>query len=75
MNVNNCPKTLAVVKHLKIQNDPEYFKEFIIGSAQYKRYSPKALDRIKSELPRIDINEVWEQHKPHPRKKGFKLQL
>ncbi|HID20403.1 MAG TPA: hypothetical protein EYP28_05660 [Methanophagales archaeon] len=58
------PKTLALVKHLGMQNDPEYFKEFIIDSTHHKRYSPKALDRIKKELPQIDLDEVWKKHKP-----------
>ena len=64
------PKTLALVKHLKIQNDPDCFKEFIIGSAHYKRYSPKALDRIRKNLPRVDLDEVWKKYKPQPRKKA-----
>lgn len=64
------PKTLAIVKHLKLQEDPEYFKEFILGSSHFKRYSPKALDKIKKELPNLDINEIWNKYKPSARKKS-----
>lgn len=62
------PKALAIVKHLKLQEDPEYFKEFVFGSVHHKRYSPKALDKIKKELPNLDINEIWDEHKPSRRK-------
>jgi hypothetical protein len=48
----SLPKTLAVVQELEIQEDAEYFKEFAIGAMHYKRYSPKALDRIKKSLPK-----------------------
>lgn len=65
----SLPKALAVVKELKIQEDREYFKEFTIGSQRFKRYSPKALDRIKRELPILDMNKIWQRHKPGGRKK------
>lgn len=59
----SVPKTLAVIKHLKLQDDPEYFKEFIIGSCDFKRYSWKALDRIKKDLPNLDMQKVWNKYK------------
>ncbi|MBU2446669.1 MAG: hypothetical protein KJ666_14025 [Bacteroidetes bacterium] len=63
------PKTLAVIKELKLTSDAEYYKQFMIGKMQLKRYSPKAIDRIKKELPSLDIDEVWKHHKPTSRKK------
>jgi hypothetical protein len=65
----SAPRTLAVIKELGLQNDAEYFKEFTIGAIHSKRYSPKALDCIKKELPRLDMENVWKQHKPSGRKK------
>ena len=62
------PKTNAIVRHLKLQDDPEYFKEFTLGSAHFKRYSPKALDKIKKELPNLEVNEIWNKQKPSGRK-------
>lgn len=64
------PKTLAVVKCLKLQADSEYFKEFHIGKSRFKMYSPKALDRLKKELPNLDVNEIWNEYKPYGRKEG-----
>jgi len=64
------PKTLAVVKELTILEDPECFKEFTIGSVHFKRYSPKALDRIKKALPSLNLDEVWKKHRPSGRRKS-----
>lgn len=56
------PKALALVRHLDIQDNPEYFKVIRIGSQQHKRYSAKALDLLKKTLPMIDIGKVWRIH-------------
>jgi hypothetical protein len=58
------PKLLAVVRELRLQGDSEYFKEFQIGSAFYKRYSPKALEKIQQELPKLNMDEVWTKNRP-----------
>lgn len=57
------PKTLAVVDHLSLQADEEYFKELQIGKSKFKRYSQKALQRIRNEIPNLDIDDVWRTHK------------
>ena len=38
------PKTVAVVDALGMRDDPDYYKEFRIGSSLHKRYSRKAID-------------------------------
>ncbi len=63
------PKTHAIVRHLKLQDSPDYFKKFTIGKTHFNRYSPKALDKIITELPNLDIEEIWEKNKPTGRKK------
>jgi len=62
------PKTLAVVRHLQVQDSTEYFKEVRIGKSKFKRYSPKALDLLKRNLPELDLAAIWEKHRPRPRK-------
>jgi hypothetical protein len=62
------PRTLAVIRELKLQEDAEFFKKFTIGKQQHKRYSPKALDRIHRALSQLDLEEVWQRHKPRGRK-------
>lgn len=64
----SLPKSLAVVKELALTVDPEYYKEFRIGSSHFKRYSPKALDKIKNALPGLDIDEIWQRQKPKGRR-------
>lgn len=62
------PRTLALVKHLKLQDSEDFFKEIRVGKATFKRYSPKALDALKKALKEVDMEAVWQQHKPRRRK-------
>lgn len=57
------PKASAVIWHLRIQSDPECFKEIIIGKSKFQRYSKKALDKIKDSLRHLNIDEIWEEYK------------
>ena len=66
-----APKVLAVIKHLGLQQDVEYFKEFRIGAARYKRYSQKVVAKLREEIANLDIQEVWEKHRPRPRYRAF----
>jgi hypothetical protein len=66
------PKTLAVIKELELQKDPEYFKEISINCSHFKRYSAKSLAKIKEELPNLDIHEIWNKHKPSHKKSSNK---
>ena len=56
------PKCLAVIRYLDLQSSDEYYKEIIIGKSRYKRYSPKAITRIREALPTLDIGMVWAKH-------------
>lgn len=62
-------KALAVVKHLALQDSLDYFKEVKVGNNRFKRYSAKALDKVIKELPGINMEAIWEKHKPKGRKK------
>ena len=55
------PKLLEVIHHLKIQDSDEYFKEIPIGKSRFKRYSLKALELLKGEIPKLDIQQLWEK--------------
>ena len=54
----------AVIKELKIQENKDAFKEIKINSQTYRRYSPLALDILKKELRNLDIEQVWQKHRP-----------
>jgi hypothetical protein len=55
------PRTTAAIRYFGLQSDPECFKEFTIGKARFARYSPKAIERLKEELAKKPIDEIWRQ--------------
>jgi hypothetical protein len=63
-------KALAVIKHLKLQDNEDYFKVVKLGKTEFKRYSPKALEAIKTSLPNLNLHEIWNSHKPTGRPKS-----
>jgi hypothetical protein len=54
----------TIVTHLRLRDSDEYYAEFSIDSQHYKRYSQKALDRIRAELPAMDVAAIWQEHRP-----------
>lgn len=62
-------KTNALIRHLNLQADSDYFKQIVIGKTKFNRYSQKAIDRIKKELPVISMDKIWEQYGPKRSKK------
>lgn len=58
-----APKLVALVWHLKLQDSDEYFKQVRIGKSVFKRYSVKALDKIKKALEEVDMEEVWKAYR------------
>lgn len=57
-------KLLAAIRELKIQENADAFKEIKMSSQIHKRYSPLALDILKKELPKMDMDDVWLRNKP-----------
>ncbi len=62
------PRAVALVQHLGLQKNEKYYKEVRVGNSRFKRYSKLAVDRILEVLPRIDMEEVWEKHRPRRRR-------
>lgn len=54
----------AIIKEMKLQDEKESYKEFQIGTQVYKRYSPLALDKLKKEIPKLDIEGIWQKNRP-----------
>jgi hypothetical protein len=52
-------KVVAVVDHLGLRKDHECYKEFKIGSQTHKRYSTKAIEKVREALEREGIEEIW----------------
>jgi len=60
----NQSRTLALVMHLDLQSSTEYFKAVQIGRSVFKRYSQRALTAIQEALKTVDMDKVWQLHKP-----------
>ena len=68
----SSPKTLALIRFLGLQNDPDCFKRIVIGRSPFKMYSGNALSRLKDALPDVDLEKVWRSHGPKPKKPRYR---
>ena len=64
------PKTIAIVDDLGMRDDPDYYKEFRIGSSVHKRYSQKAIDKVKAVCESAD--EIWAKRQASMKKSRTK---
>lgn len=64
------PKAIAVVDHLGLRDDQECYKEINIGKAVFKRYSHKALEKIKEALKKESVEEIWQKRRAMGRRAG-----
>ena len=62
------PKTLALIKYTRLQEDPDCFKIFRISTQPFKRYSQHAIKRLVEAAKTVDLDEVWQENKPAGRK-------
>lgn len=66
-----APKCLALIRHHKLQDDKEFFKEIKVGSVILRRYSSKALDMLMKNKPTEEqFKSIWAQHKPTGKRKS-----
>ena len=63
------PKTLAVIHHLGLREDPDYYKEFRFGRSMHKRFSQKAIDAIKECASKEDVRDIWAEYQKQRQKK------
>jgi hypothetical protein len=63
------PKVVAVVDHLDLRKDSDCYKEFKIGSQTHKRYSPKAIEKVREALEREGIDEIWRKYRARARQR------
>ena len=63
------PKLTAMVRYLKLEDDADCFKAVTIGKSKFRRFSPKAISQIKTEMEKVSIDEVWKKFKPTPHKR------
>jgi len=62
-----APKLGVVIERIGLRLDKDCYREFHIASTPtksppLKRYSLKALDRLRAELPALDVDALWTAH-------------
>ena len=62
------PRLHAVIKALEIRSNEEFYKEFKFGKTVHRRYSPKALDCLRRKIPELDLDKIWDEHRPRKRR-------
>jgi hypothetical protein len=60
----SAPRVLALIKHLKLQEKDEFFRDIRIGKVNFKRYSPNALKTLQETVKVVEMDKVWELHRP-----------
>lgn len=65
------PRLVAMIRYLRIQDDPDCYKLIVLGGTKISRYSRHALSRIRAALDTVDMAEVWSQHRPVARKRAL----
>ncbi len=63
------PKAIAVVDYLNLRQDQECYKEFKVGEISHKRYSAKAIEKIKYALKEVDADEIWAKKRAEMKKR------
>jgi hypothetical protein len=58
------PKVTAVIRFLKLQDDTDCFKRWVIQGVPHEQYSQKAIERIKVALKEHSVDEIWRSHGP-----------
>lgn len=55
-------KTTAMVRYLNLQSEPDCFKEIVVGKQVHKRYSQRAITRLKEALEVVSADDIWRSH-------------
>jgi hypothetical protein len=64
------PRSLALRRHLGIDDDDTCRHEFVFHSQRIVRYSDNALTRMRDAVAGLDMDAVWTGHRPGPRAAG-----
>lgn len=60
------PRCKALRDHLGIDGDETCRHVFEFGSQKHPRYSDKAVGEIKKARDSLDLEAIWESHRPAP---------
>ena len=63
-------KVVAAIRVLKLDRDPDCFKEVTVSKSKFKRYSQQAIPKIKEALRNRGIDDIWREYR-RGAKKGW----
>lgn len=58
------PRAVALRRHLGIDDDESCRHDFQFGSQRHPRYSDNALTRMRDAVRELDMDVIWEVHRP-----------
>jgi hypothetical protein len=58
------PRTTALRRHLKLDDDEDSHHVFVFDSQRIPRYSDRALERLREAKESVDMDAVWAKHGP-----------
>ena len=61
------PRTLALRRHLALDENEDYRHVFVFDSQRIPRYSEAAVESMLEALGEVDMDAVWEEHRPRGR--------
>lgn len=64
------PKTTALIRHLKIQDDADCYRRITIGKSSFDRYSQKAIERMREALKTVQMDQVWSAYQGRQRRRA-----
>ena len=67
MTVN---RTVAAIYCLKLKGDDKYHKEFLMGKSKFDRYSPEAIDAIKTAVKERSEANIWDEYAHRDKRKA-----
>ena len=62
-------KVVGAVRVLKVDQDPNCFKEVTVGKTRFERYSQHAIAKVKEALAKRNIDDIWREYRTRPGKK------
>jgi hypothetical protein len=60
----SLPRSTALRRHLGLDEDEDYRYVFVFDSQRIPRWSDAALERMREALREVDMDEVWQEHRP-----------
>ena len=61
------PRSVALRRHLGVDDDKDCIHHFRFGSQVHPQYSDNAARKMLKALDEVDMDEVWEKHRPRRR--------